>query len=654
MNRKILSILIVLITVLSVSAVSAAEIDDASNDVMAISEDADMLAASHDIAAGSSADDIQAIIDNTSAGDTLNFANDIEYDLGNNSAINIVHTLILNGNNATIKGAQGFFIQADSESTDGFEAHNLNFIMVSETGYNGRALDIRSTNNIVVDGNAGIRVQRCTNTTITNNIFTGTYNESSIGTRNEEGTKAINLMGGSNHQIEGNYFGDGCLDGVSIASGAQSVNMIDNVFENNAYGIFYGGGVTNVNTTGNRYTNCSVYAIGLVKAAGQTIIEDNKFEIPEMASAIYIEQGNTAHDAPSNVEDILITGNDFSAVDETADDVSNAVYISTNNGPLAPVGEVEITGNTYNTNVAPLTVIQGNWDVDGNDVTIYPNSYETLISADNQGIYNPGQTFVIQLTTDDGKVIADQTLAISVTNDGELTDSVTLTTNNLGVVELELTDVGEYSVYVEFEGADVSGASYGESSNTFNFTVIPYGTVISGEDITIATRAKNRFEIVLKDENNKLLTNKTVQFTINGVTYNRTSDDNGVAGLNINLNLGKYNITAAYTDELGTVYNETFEITAIQSNTTILCDPVTFEGKGHAFTATLVDSLGQPIADAAVAFHINGVAYYRGTDANGQFSININLNPGIYNMYMSYDGTLQYGKSNGGSQVTII
>ena len=150
-----------------------------------------------------------------------------------------------------------------------------------------------------------------------------------------------------------------------------------------------------------------------------------------------------------------------------------------------------------------------------------------------------------------------------------------------------------------------------------------------------------------------MLTNQTVQFTINGVTYNRTTNENGIAGLNINLNMGDYPMTVTYNNGNTTV-TETYTLTAIQSNTTIKSTPVTFEGKGNKFEAQLVDQLGQPIADTTVAFHINGVKYYRVTDSEGKFYLTINLNPGIYNMYMSFDGTFLYAASNGGSQVTVV
>ena len=52
----------------------------------------------------------------------------------------------------------------------------------------------------------------------------------------------------------------------------------------------------------------------------------------------------------------------------------------------------------------------------------------------------------------------------------------------------------------------------------------------------------------LVDDNGNPLANAIVVFYINGNYYNRTTDANGVASLNINLIAGKYIITSTYGD----------------------------------------------------------------------------------------------------------
>ena len=683
LNNKILALLLVFVAIISISAVSAedvavddvvaAPVDDVA--VIEASADAnDVLAASFDIPANATMSDIEAIINQTSAGDTLNFAENATYDFGNNtSPIAIEHTLILQGNGATVKGYQGFLFQADEESVAGSQVYNLNFEVFQPILWNGRALDFEGGSDYIVDncsfrnGNSGIYIRRPSgNVTIQNCYFfadEGATNASTITgdfAKQETGAKAINIMGGTGIVISNNLIVGDWLDAFSIASGAANVEMYDNHVDDVWYGVFYGGGITNITMIGNEFDNSKAYALGIIKAQGNSFIDENVFYTPELKSAIFVQEGNTAHGAPSNIESIIICHNLFLGPD------SVAVEATSKGGMITPKGEFTVVDNVYDDGVVAFKFTDNNTYtfvtnsfVTDNNVTIegyFPILESSIVFINVEGEHELGDFAAIMLIGEDNTVLSNQNVTIFITSGDLIVDEINATTDENGLVSLPLVyDVGEYDIAVVYEGDTITNyAFYHETYANATFTMKGANVIIVGENVTIPTKAKQRFEILLKDADNKLLANKTVQFTINGVTYNRTSDENGKAGLNINLNMGDYNITAAYTDDAGKVYNETFVLTAVQSNTTIKSTPVTYQGKGNKFVATLVDQLGQPIADAAVAFHINGVAYYRSTDANGEFSLNINLEPGVYNMYMSFDGTFQYAASNGGSQVTVV
>jgi parallel beta-helix repeat protein len=692
LNNKILALLIVFVAIVSISAVSAEDV--AVDDVVAApAEDAvvleasadaeDTLAATFDIPDGASVSDIETIINQTSAGDTLNFAENGTYDFGENDVINIEHTLILQGNGATIKGYQGFLFQADEESVAGSQVYNLNFEVFQPVLWNGRAIDFEGGSDYVVEncsfknGNSGIYIRRPSgNVIIQNNIFIaddGATNQSTITgdfAKQETGSKAINIMGGSGIVISDNRVEGDFLDAFSIASGASNVEMYDNYVKDVWYGVFYGGGISNITMEGNVFENSKAFALGIIKAAGDSDINGNTFitEPGKIAktnldkAAIYVQEGNTAHGAPSNIETILIYENEFFGPE------SIAIGASSQGGMITPKGEFTVINNVYDEDV---TVFQFNDNntynfrtnsfVTDNNVTIeenYPLIYSHIILINLEGEHELGDVAQIMLIGDNYAVLPEQEVEIFITRDGVEVDSFNATTNELGLIDLPLMyDAGEYEIFTSYDGEVLLNDVFYKGTFTedsFTMKAISPDVIIVGNNVTIPTKAKQRFEILLKDSDNRLLVNQTVQFTINGVTYNRTTDENGKAGLNINLNMGDYDITAAYTTPEGQVYNETYVLTAVQSNTTIKSTPITFTGKGNKFNATLVDQLGQPIADAVVAFHIHGVTYYKVTDENGQFFLNINLGPGIYNMYMSFDGTFQYAASNGGSEVIVI
>ena len=70
--------------------------------------------------------------------------------------------------------------------------------------------------------------------------------------------------------------------------------------------------------------------------------------------------------------------------------------------------------------------------------------------------------------------------------------------------------------------------------------------IMTAQDIEMKYRDETQFKATLVDGQGKAYANQTITFNINGVFYNRTTDDKGVAALNINLIPGEYIITSQY------------------------------------------------------------------------------------------------------------
>ena len=120
---------------------------------------------------------------------------------------------------------------------------------------------------------------------------------------------------------------------------------------------------------------------------------------------------------------------------------------------------------------------------------------------------------------------------------------------------------------------------------------------------------------------------------INGVFYNRTTNENGTAKLNINLPPGEYILTAI--DPL-TGLQMSYNITVLP--TLIATDLEMSYKDGSTFNVTVLDGHGNPLANAAVKFNINGVFYTKHTDSKGIAKLNINLMSGKYIITSEYDG----------------
>ena len=163
-----------------------------------------------------------------------------------------------------------------------------------------------------------------------------------------------------------------------------------------------------------------------------------------------------------------------------------------------------------------------------------------------------------------------------------------------------------------------------------NITII--SRLVENNDITKYYRNATQYTVkVLGDDGNPVGAGESVTFNINGVFYTRTTNESGIAKLNLNLQPGDYIITAEYKD--CRVSNKIKVLPVLSAK-----DISMKYRDGTKFVATLVDGQGKPLAGQTVQFNVNGVFYNRVTDSNGQAKLNINLQAGKYIITSSYNG----------------
>ena len=161
-----------------------------------------------------------------------------------------------------------------------------------------------------------------------------------------------------------------------------------------------------------------------------------------------------------------------------------------------------------------------------------------------------------------------------------------------------------------------------------NITVL--SRLTENKNITMYEKNGTKYTVRVLDETGKAVgAGEKVTFNINGVFYTRTTDSNGYASLNLNLNPGNYIITAMYGDS--TVANNIEILPRL-----VASDLIKKYGTPDQFKAQLLDGKGKPITGEKVIFNINGVLYNRPTDADGFAKLNINLMPGKYVITSSY------------------
>lgn len=158
-----------------------------------------------------------------------------------------------------------------------------------------------------------------------------------------------------------------------------------------------------------------------------------------------------------------------------------------------------------------------------------------------------------------------------------------------------------------------------------------------------------RFTINLTDENGNGLVNQSINIIINGVSYNRTTDNNGIASLALNLNSGKYLVNVTYTGTNG--YASASTTSEVNVLPTIYGkDIVKYYVNGTQYYATFLNGDGTPLVNTDVTFNINGVFYKRTTNGSGVARLNINLDPGVFILTAIHPGD----KYQVGNKVTVV
>lgn len=248
----------------------------------------------------------------------------------------------------------------------------------------------------------------------------------------------------------------------------------------------------------------------------------------------------------------------------------------------------------------------------------------SVLTGDNLEMYFSNGVYYVNLTDIEGNPIANETVIITING-----VSYSRVTNENGTASIRINlNSGNYSVNAIFNGNDMYLAS-NPLNNTIN--VLP---TINSQDIIKIFRNESQFVATFFDSNGNLLINQTVQFNVNGVIYNRTTNDRGIAVLNINLNPGNYIITA-YNPATNEKQSANITVLPIIVDND---DLVKYFRNESQYTVKVLDNQGNPIANRVVTFNINGVLYNRTSNEEGIATLNINLNPGNYIITAGFNG----------------
>lgn len=418
-----------------------------------------------------------------------------------------------------------------------------NCIFINNTAHGG------TSNGGAID-NEGIRGYYAT-ATITNSVFIGNYAYHDGG--------AITTYYANTLIKNCEFYNNGAYrDGGAIRVKFSKSHVIDNCtfMYNHAASYTSSGGLTgwggaiyswsdSVSTIKNSII-CNNYAQeagGAIATASQLtvtncIITNNTADWMGGAIYVYQEGEGTSADTVVNYNDIynntITTPTAFEAGGED-------VYLSS----VIPDGTVLNFENNYWGTNNPLnsTDYHYTWeerfDTNGkasNPTTWLIHKFDSILSGENITLYyKNGTSYEVRLTDNKNNPLANKVISFSI-----IGKVYNFTTDENGVANLPINLIpNSYEVTATFNGDE----EYTKSTVTNTVTVL---STIEGKDITLYYKNGTGYTVKILNNHGKVASNENVAFNIIGKFYNLTSDENGIATLPINLNPGKYIVTAIY------------------------------------------------------------------------------------------------------------
>lgn len=460
--------------------------------------------------------------------------------------------------------------------------------------------------------------------------------------------------------ISANYKNNGLYNG-SFVQKTVSVTKTDVNLTAYIGDIVYGENpIVNINLTsvaGVNVTGDVVLTISGKKYIVNVVNALAVFEIPEMLDAgeYHIDVsylGSEKYNAADGATDFTVAKKEITmnvTIDKDYRDITVNVNLSekldgnltvlVNNTPYTlsytnGTGSLILKNLTYGNYTISAVFTKDNYQTVNVSENVEINSIKTVLEAENVVMYyKDGTKFAVVLRDIYGNPLANMNVTISINGRNYVKQSDENGTASLGL-NLESKN---YTVVTTFGG---NSKYFGTRSNN---TVSILSTLLS-KDIVKYYRNGTQFYATVLDFKGNPLANTTVMFNINGVFYNKTTDENGTAKLNIWLRPGKYIITIFNLVTGEQAGNNVTVLSKIVEN----YDLVKYYKNASKFSVKILDSQGYPVEGTIVTFNINGVFYYKETDSNGIASLAINLRPGKYVI------TTMYGQYDVGNNVTVL
>ena len=246
----------------------------------------------------------------------------------------------------------------------------------------------------------------------------------------------------------------------------------------------------------------------------------------------------------------------------------------------------------------------------GSDVKVL----STLSGDDVVKTYKNDTQYYITCLNNNGNPLANSEVTFNING-----VFYTRKTNENGVAKLNINlQSGEYILTAIHQ----NGLMY---SNTVK--VLPS---INGSDIVKFYKNATQYYATFYNGQGNALVHTAVTFNINGVFYERTTDNNGVAKLNINLRPDTYILTAINP------VNGEMHSNSVTVLPTIISSDMEISSKTTKYNVILVNGDGSAAENKEVEFTVDGKTYEATTNEYGVATLAADLGFGVYDV-VSHD-----------------
>lgn len=242
-----------------------------------------------------------------------------------------------------------------------------------------------------------------------------------------------------------------------------------------------------------------------------------------------------------------------------------------------------------------------------NDDSTYMDSGNTknqteLISQNQKNqVYNNGYYNVVLKDSALNTTVANKNVTFIV---GDV--NYIATTDNNGIVGINLKGIGNYNVTVNFAGDD----DYEPSTLTSTVKVL---STVKASDVTKYYGGSKQYTATFYDSNGNYLKNRMITVTVNGKSYSKKTNSLGAVSIPVNLKPGNYKVVSTNPvtgDKLTTNFKILSTITS--------SDFKKVAGDSNKFVVKFFKSNGKALSNQYVKFKVKGVVYKVKTYSNGK------------------------------------